>query len=242
MLPGLYSAATALDVATVNQDVIAHNLAHVNVPGFRRSVLSFSAFETALQNALRDANRLGTQVDTVQTDFSPGHLEQTERPLDVAMLDDGFFVLNGPDGPLYTRNGVFALTADGRLVSMDGVPVQGRGGPITLPPGTSEAQVTISKDGTVVVNGQPTDQLRLVRFADVQQLIPAGTTSFRAPTGAAPLPYDGVVMQGARESSNVVAVEELVRMIGGLRYFEASQRALRTIAEAVQHTTDPRGQ
>jgi flagellar basal body rod protein FlgG len=230
-----------LDVATANQDVIAHNLAHVNVPGFRRSVVSFSSFETALQNALQDSDRLGTRIDTVETDFSPGKIETTGRALDVALMGDGFFVLEGPDGLLYTRNGVLAVSADGRLVNAEGIPVRGTSGPLVLPPGTTESQIAITTDGTVVANHQPVGQLNLVRFADAQQLVAAGTTSFRAPAGAAPLPYEGAVVQGGRESSNVVAVEELVRMIAGLRYFEASQRALRTISEAVQQTTNPQG-
>lgn len=241
MLPGLYSAATAMEAATVNQEVVAHNLAHVNVPGFRRSAISFSTFENALENELRDSQGLGTAVEEIQTDFTPGKIQTTGRQLDLALMGDGFFVLDGPAGPLYTRCGVFFRDAKGQLVNGEGLPVQGVSGPILLPPETAESQIAITADGYVTANGQPAGQLALVRFADPSQLVAVGTTSFQAPDGAATQPYEGPVVQGGRESSNVVAVEELIRMIAGLRHFEAAQRALRTIADTVEQKTNPRG-
>ncbi len=241
MLPGLYSAATAMQAATVNQDVVAHNLAHVAVPGFRRSVISFSTFENALQDELRTSNRLGTAVEEIQTDFTPGKIQTTGRQLDLALMGDGFFVLDGPAGPMYTRCGVFFRDARGQLVNADGVPVQGTSGRIVVPPETAESQIVVTPDGTVIANGQPAGQLSLVRFADPAQLEAVGTTSFRAPDGVATEPYEGAVVQGGRESSNVVAVEELIRMIAGLRHFEAAQRALRTISDTVEQKTNPRG-
>jgi flagellar basal body rod protein FlgG len=241
MLSGLYSAASALDAAATNLDIIAHNLAHVAVPGFRRAVATFSPFEAELQAVSDDPSRTGTLLSAVETDFASGGLETTGRPLDIALDGDGFFVLEGPDGPLYTRNGSFALTADGVLVNTEGRPVQGTGGTIQLPPNTLESQVSVDAEGRLSVQNQLVGQFELVRFADPQQLMRVGTMSFEATPQSRPLPYEGAVVQGARELSNVIAVEELIRMIGNLRYFEASQRALRTIADAVQQTTDPRG-
>ena len=239
MLSGIYSAASALTVAEQNQELIAHNLAHVGVPGFRRSVLSVQSFENAFHSAT-GAQGHGSAVSTVASDFSPGPIVNTGRKLDVAINGDGFFAVQGDDGPLYTRNGVFQMGPDGQLLTSDGRAVLGTDGPISVPAGTLPSQMNIAADGAIQVNGAQVGQLQLVRFDDTSALVPAGTTLFQAADTAA-LPGDVAVRQGAREQSNVAAVDELVQMIVNMRLYEASQRALRSIDRAVQQNTDPRG-
>ena len=100
MLPGLYSAASGLDVSIRNQEAIAHNLAHVNVPGFRRSSVAFESFESTLEEA--EFGNLSSSSGVSETgyiDFTPGTYEQTGRSLDVAIKGDGFFPVEAPDGP-----------------------------------------------------------------------------------------------------------------------------------------------
>ena len=59
------------------------------------------------------------------------------------------------------------------------------------------------------------------------------------PRGVATRPPEVTVHQGALELSNVDAVNEMVRMIIGSRHYEASQRAIHAIGEAVRQNTDP---
>ena len=235
MIIGLYSSATALDVGLLNHAIIARNLAHVDMPGYRRQFIAQESFQR-LVDASSDPSAdlgLGTQVRDVYTDFGPGPLEFTGNQLDLAITGDGFFVLDGPDGPLYTRNGVFRLNGtNGQLVNSGGLPVRG---PITLPPGTTE--ITIANDGSVLADGAPIGQLEVVRFANPELLQLAGTTLFQAPLGITPEPDEGEVHQGYRERSNVQVIDELVMMIAGLRYYEAAQRALRSLDEALQQNT-----
>ena len=49
------------------------------------------------------------------------------------------------------------------------------------------------------------------------------------------------VQQGYREGSNVNAPQTMAGMIASTRYYEAAQRALRTISESVQLNTRPQG-
>ena len=63
-----------------------------------------------------------TPLSTWRVDFTSGPLTQTDRPLDVALHGDGFFSVEGTDGPLYTRNGVFFRSDAGELVTADGLP------------------------------------------------------------------------------------------------------------------------
>ena len=241
MLSGLYSAATAMEGAATQHEVVAHNLANSHVPGFRRAVVVSQTFESALSEAQQNGilhEAWGVADPVVVTDFTSGPLQQTGSPLDFAIDGDGFFVVEGPSGPFYTRNGAFQVNADGELVTSEGLPVQGEGGPLTIPPGVAVSEVSVSKDGTLGAPGNPIGRLQIVRFEDPSQLTPSGASLFEAGL-LAPEPSEAGVLQGVREQSNVSAMEELINMIVGLRQFEAAQRALKTIDEAVQQHTSP---
>ncbi len=236
MISGLYNAASGLLASQANQETVAQNLAHVNVPGFRRQLLAFEA----MSKFSPDEQLQGTRTDQPTTDFTPGRMVYTGRPLDAAIQGDAFFVVQGDQGPLYTRNGAFHLNAKGELVTGDGRQVQGTGGPIVIPPEVSPLNLSIQPDGTVQFREFRYGQLKLASFADNQQLSRVGTTLFAAPPGVSPQDAgDASVMQGTREQANVTAVDELVRMIAGMRHYEASQKALTTLAEAISHNTNP---
>lgn len=242
MLSGLYGAATAMAAAELGQEIIARNLAHLDVPGFRRSVPVSTTFESVLQQTEASAMlspNVGVSVSAQATDFSEGTMQHTGRSLDFAINGDGFFVVDAPDGPRYTRNGVFQVSPDGELVTSDGRTVQGDGGPIVIPPNTSVHQIQAATDGTITANGEKIGRLRVVAFADNSQLIPASTFSFAAPAGVQPDETEVTVQQGVRELSNVSAVSELVQMIANSRQFEASQRAMTTIARSLEQQTNP---
>lgn len=240
MLVGFYSAASALRAAELNQDVIATNLAHMNVPGFRRSSLTTSAFRDTLTQSPNSPG-FGTIEEGVNSDFTPGPMMATDRKLDVAIDGDGFFTVESPTGPLYTRSGSFQIGDGGTLVGTHGMPVVGAGGPINLPADVRQSDIQISSDGTISANGQQLGQLQLVAFANRNQLQQVGTTLFSAPPTAQPADVDVQVVQGMREQSNVRPVDELVSMIVAMRYHEAAQRTLRSMNETIQKNTDPRG-
>lgn len=236
MIPGLYSAATALGAAAQNQEVIANNLANVTVPGYRRQGLSFEPFDNALTRA-SGVPLLGTQLAQAYNEFTPGPIQQTGNRLDLAIQGDGFFVINGPTGPVYTRSGVFTMDAGGQLQTMSGYPVAGEAGPITIPNGARD--ITITGDGRVMVDHSEVGRLQLAQFANPNQLVPVGPTLFQAPAGVAPSGSHVAVAQGYREGSNVQVASEMVRMIAGLRHYEASQRALRAMSDAIHQQTGP---
>jgi len=235
VIRGIYSAATALGVAAQTQDVIAQNLAHLNVPGFRHRGIAFATFDELLSSSGPGNTPTGTKITTDFHDFQAGALQMTGAPLDLALTGDGFFVLQGPDGPVYTRDGVFERNAQGVLQNKSGLPVLGENGPINVP--GNATNITISGDGILRAGEQQLGKLQHVRFANPRLLQRVGTTLFRATPEAQPEPGTGTVLQGYRESSNVQAAGEMVAMIRGTRYFEAAQRALRALSEAVQLNT-----
>lgn len=240
MFRGLYSAASALDAAARSQEVTAHNIAHANTPGYRRRGVAFETFDQALNRSLDPPGDIvGTRIRQGYSDFRPGPLQQTSHPLDVAITEpDRFFtVTDANDRSLLTRDGSFHRNAIGQLITTNGYPVQGDAGPITIPPGAAE--IIIAPDGGISADGVPVGRIRIVRVGDLKELVPAGDTFFEAPESAGVQPADARVLQGYREGSNVNPAEAMTGMILAARFYEATQRALRSIAETVQLNTRP---
>src|SRR4051794_4952965 len=105
MLRGLYQAGTALEAATANQEVAADNLANVTTPGFRRQGVRFEALLAGASGGPPGAALTPGREPVAYTSFTPGPMQQTGGQFDFALNGDAFFTLEGPNGPVYTRNG-----------------------------------------------------------------------------------------------------------------------------------------
>ena len=240
MIRGMYSAASALDAAATNHEMVAENLANVTTPGYRRQALMFTAF-SPLGEA--DPSAAGDYLHDVRarqsyTQFNSGGLQHTGNPLDLALSGNAFFVLDGPNGPLYTRNGVFEMNAQGQLQSKGGLRVRGQGGAITIPQQRTNT-ITISPQGAVYANGLQVGQLELAQFNNPQVLRRAGGSLFTGPASQPPPAGTVQVQQGYREGSNVQIVNEMVSMMLGMRYYEAAQRAMTSMSDSVAQNTRP---
>lgn len=221
MYAGIYNAASAMDMAERQHEVTAHNLAAAHLPGYCRRI---------------DATQVGDQESSpkAKIDFTPGSLQRTGRPLDVALVGEGFFTVQGSDGSsLYTRAGDWFLNSEGELTTVDGLPVMASGRTVRLPQNASESQLTISETGELRVGEQSIGTLDLVKFEDPSGLQPVGHTLFQAPSDLAPVPSTARVQQGVRELSNVSIPLELVRMLAGVRNYEAAQRAMQSLTKSI---------
>ena len=102
-------------------DIAANNLANVDTVGFKfESMISNDDPVTMPTPGVAPTSVNFTADAGVARDFTQGSLTQTGAPLDVAIAGKGFFQINTPDGPRYTRDGRF----DGHhaLVDQDGDP------------------------------------------------------------------------------------------------------------------------
>ncbi len=241
MFRGLYAAATALDAAQRAHEATADNLANVSTPGFRQRGVRFETFDRLLgRDTPPTGDIVGTRLVSSFTDFRAGPLQQTGNTFDLALSEpDQFFVVQGPNGPMYTRDGAFRLTGDGKVLTQSGYPLLGDGGPMEVPSGA--LVVNVARDGSVSADGVPAGQLRVARFADPSRLSPVGPVHFTAPPEVQPETAAPRVQQGYREGANVNAPQAMVSMIASTRYYEAAQRAMRTISESVQLNTRPQG-
>lgn len=240
MISGLYSAMSAMDATDRRHEVTAENLANLQTPGYRRRVVSQSSFDSVMkplqqsENGVDSSRLLGATAGDTQFDFTQGHIQETKVKLDVALNGEGFFTVQGPEGPLYTRSGAFHLDPQGTLVNVDGLPVLGTGGPIRLPGGLTASQIEIAKDGNIYAGDQQIGQLALVQFADNKQLTAAGASLFAASPDAVITGSSAEVLQGKLEMANTSSVNELINIIAISRQRDAAQKALNTIAESLQ--------
>ena len=214
-------------IGGLNQEfnVIAHNMANVGTVGYKRRCNTFSKSLMA-QGAGSEA-QVGDGVDLESVfDFTQGNVLQTGRPLDFALVGKGFFVIETPQGPLYTRNGMFQIDQNGQIVDTAGRIVAGESGPITIPPNVGHSQIGVSSDGSISADGAAIGKFSLVDFAENEkELLPAGLNCFGAPADAKPeAPKNLIVKQGFQEGSNVQMIEELVDMIMVSRLYEANMQ------------------
>ena len=229
-----------MDVTDRRQAVVAENLANLQTPGYRRRVLSQASFDAVIaplqmpKDGVYSSKLLGAHIGDMKFDFTQGHHEQTGVKLHAALNGDGFFTIQGPDGPLYTRSGAFHADPQGTIVNIDGLPVIGTNGPFTLPGGASSSQVEITRDGNVYVGEQRVGQFELVSFVDKNVLQPEGASLFSAPADVVTTGTGAEVIQGSLEMANTSSVDQLVNMIEISRHRDAAQRALTAIADSIK--------
>lgn len=250
MDPALRTAATGMQAQQTRTDVIANNLANVNTTGFKRSRAHFEdlLYQTIQGPATlgsRDTEQLpaiqvglGTRLTSVQRIDSQGSLEQTSRPLDLAIEGEGYFEVQLPNGNMaYTRDGSLQISDQGVLVTNQGYSIQP---PIKVP--KNATSVTISESGVVTANGvsggtngsQELGRIELARFANASGLESMGQNLFSETTASGQpirgMPTEdgnGRIAQGYLESSNVEIVTEMVDMITAQRAYEINSKAVK---------------
>jgi len=224
----IYVAMTGARHALEAQATVANNLANATSTGFRAQVNAMRAVQVFGEGMPTRAFAIDS---TAGTDFRPGTIQQTGRPLDVAVMGKGFIAVQMADGSeAYTRNGSFGVGPGGILETRQGQPVLGEGGTLSIPP---DSTVTIAKDGTVSVvptsgRGAVNVVGRIKLAAPEESRLERGDDGvFRLPGGETASADAGVTLSsGALEGSNVNAVEAIVSMIGHARAFEMQMKLL----------------
>jgi flagellar basal-body rod protein FlgF len=208
-------------------DLLANNAANASTGGYKadREFYSLYAAPEAIDPEGQNDTATMPVIEHHWTDHSQGILQATGNPLDVALSGKGFFAVQGPAGALYTRNGSFHLTADGKLATSEGYPVNGSAGsPITV---QGARPIEISGDGTVRQDGNVIGQLQVVDFTATAGLAKQGGNYFRIadPTLQPAAAGGTAVEQGKLEASNSGTAESAVRLVNIMRQFEMLQKA-----------------
>ena len=249
MIRGIYTAAAGLATAQLRLGIVSNNVANASTPGYKQDQLPDEVGKAIdLQRYAVDSQgrpvgtiTLGPQVGLSQLDLTPGPIQETSNPLDLAIAGSGFFTTQAADGTTrYTRDGGFHADVDGSLRARDGSAVlNANGQAIQLPIG---ADISVAADGSVVANGNTVAQLRVVDFPAGQQLNKVGNGMFTAPNGVTPQPTNGVQLyQGYLEGSNVDMTESMVSTMNLVRAYEANQKLLQMQDETLKSTVNEVG-
>lgn len=234
---GLWLSAAGMKVNDHRQTVLANNMANVHTTGFKQdlAVVSQRRVESRENASPFDQRHpvlddLAGGVNVLQSyhDFSQGPLEQTGRPLDVALIEDGFFVVSDGTNERYTRDGAFMINTEGELVLSSG---DGRwrvldedGGRITISSDLPDPRV--SSDGTIRQGEQMVGRLQTVAFENEQALQKSGENVFELTEGE-PRTVETHVEAGTLERSNFDVMTGLASMIEATRAYEMNANLLR---------------
>lgn len=232
MIRGLYSAVSAMIMNANRQKILAHNVANIDVPGFKQIMATMEEnIGTYVSNPMSSLN-LGEQADALgllglgvmsgedEIDFTPGSLLSTGNSFDLAIQGSAFFHVETPDGERYTRDGRFLLDNESTLVTTEGYRVLDDGGqPITIP--SSEFEVFPS--GDITVDGNIVARLGLAEFEDPAAALVHYSGNYYTATGNAQEATQSTVLQGVLESSNVNAAQVMAQMVEVSRAYEAAQ-------------------
>ncbi len=233
MIKGLYTSARGMTPQSTKLEIAANNIANAVSTGFKKTKI-FDGILTKEINSPLEAGA-GSIKDNFRTsiDFSQGDMHETKNPLDVALMGNGFFMLETPDGLRYTRNGNFTLGPNGELMTNNGFLVQGEQGTISIPEPEKVdlSSIMINDKGEVYLGDRKIDQIRTVTFNDLEKLQSENNSTFSAPEGISPEEVtvpSVLVRQGYLEGSNVDIIREMILMIDAKQTFETSQKIIRT--------------
>jgi flagellar basal-body rod protein FlgG len=255
-------AGTGMQAQQTNVEVISNNIANLTTTGFKRRRAEFQ--DLIYQNLRRVGSNssdtgtivpsgaqvgLGVKTAAIYRIDEQGNLQQTSNSLDVAIQGNGYFQVTLPSGETaYTRDGTFAMSPTGEIVTADGYVVQPG---ITIP--SNATSVTINPNGEVqaTLSGTVTPALvgtlQLSAFPndaglDAQggNLFLASAASGTAVTGNPGAPGFGTTMQGFIETSNVNVVTEITNLITAQRAYEMNSKVITTTDQMLSTLTNLR--
>jgi flagellar basal-body rod protein FlgG len=258
----LQIAASGMQAQEVNVEVLSNNIANMRTTGFKRQRAEFA--DLLYQNLRRmgtDSSDTGTVVPTgsqvgsgvrltaTARIMSQGSLLATQKPLDLAILGEGFFRIQLPDGrTAYTRDGSFERSATGMLVTVDGYTV-GQG--IAIPPNARD--ITVNAQGLIqaMVGNSTTattlGRLELATFVNAPGLEAIGNNLMLETAASGPAqianpgdPGLGTILQGNLEMSNVNPVSEISELIAAQRAYEMNSRVIKAVDEMLSSTANIR--
>lgn len=270
MLRSMYSGISGMKNMQIKLDVIGNNIANVNTFGFKKGRITFkdAMYQTIGSASEKTDTRgginakqvgLGSEIASIDTIHTESSMQNTSRPLDLAITNgDGYFVVKDGGQDYFTRAGNFYIDETGLLVNSDGFRVQGFNpetnarGDITIPKQIDEGgksvglqSISISQTGKIIAqyeNGtvRTISNIALARFSNAEGLNKAGGNLFQSSANSGKPQIEigggayGTVVSGKLEMSNVDLSEEFTEMIVAQRGFQANSRIITTSDEILQ--------
>ena len=224
MIKAFYTGVTGASANQTYLDVIGNNIANVQTEGYKHLKPEFVDLLYSNMSQGQEADVMvgsGTKADKTDTIYTPGTMMQTDRQLDFAITEDGFFGIQFEDEILYTRAGSFVVgNIDGEnYLMMNGGYVLDQ-----------------NEEPIVLTEGEPVIPA-VYQFANNDDLVQVGNTMFRIDNENAEYEMyeQSPIKQGFVEGSNVNLASEMVRMIQAQRAFQMNSRVIQ-VADEIQQT------
>ncbi len=254
--------ATGMLAQQQNVDVISNNIANMTTTGFKRQRAEFhdliyqnkirpgatsSNADTTMPSGLQFG--LGVSLGSIVRSHEQGTIQLTENELDLAVLGEGYFQIELPDGEIaYTRQSVYQLNENGEIVTPQGY---------RLEPGLNvpddALDIVVNNSGEVLVKlpdqveYDNIGQIQLANFINPAGLDAIGDTMFLETSASGDVQTGnpgedefGTIRQGAIENSNVNIVEEITNLIAAQRAYEMNSNVITTSDEMLQTITQLR--
>jgi flagellar basal-body rod protein FlgF len=238
----LYIGLSRQMILRREMEIIANNIANMDTNGFK--------VESMIQKTdpSEPAVTLGgprpvkfVAPDGVARDFGQGVLTRTGGELDMAIEGKGFFQVQTPQGPRFTRDGRFTTDTTGRLVTQGGHAVlDASGGEIIINP--EKGQVAVAADGSMSQGNEAVGKVGVYTFTNPGALEKAGDNLFRNGSNLAANPAtESKLRQGFLEGSNVRPVLEITRMVEVSRAYESTTKMMESEAELSRRSVERLG-
>jgi flagellar basal-body rod protein FlgF len=260
LVQGLYTAASGMLAASAQENVVSRNLANADTPGYQPLQAQVSEFSPMLVTAMQGPGTGGvvqllsggfsylgtlgatgggdvvTQTPSLQQN---GLIDPVSNPLAAALTGPGYFEIQTPQGPRYTRDGSFTINPRGQLATASGDPVVGtNGGPITV-----QAGAVLQDGGAVVVGGKVVGHLRVVKASAPNNLVPMNGSLLYDPgnAGITNVAQPGI-QAGALEMPKLGMSAMMTSLIEAERAYQSSQSMLMTTDQTVHDAITQVGQ
>ena len=233
----IYTALNSMNILRDNQSVTAQNLANISVTGFQKDIqINFASVYLDRDQGI-DPRVMALQ-EPGGFDATPGPVQQTGAPLDLAVDGSGYFIVKPANGKIaLSRRGDFTVSADGTLRDGTGTqPLSVDLEPITIP---AHRKISISGDGIIEIEplnaplGQTVKVGQLATTFGSEVPLAKTIDGFVRPIdGSVPAPDNRTILiSGFLEGSNVQSVDELVTGIDQSRAYEINVKFITTAQE-----------
>ena len=233
----IYTALNSMNILRDNQSVTAQNLANISVTGFQKDIqINFASVYLDRDKGI-DPRVMALQ-EPGGFDATPGPVQQTGAPLDLAVDGSGYFIVKPANGKIaLSRRGDFTVSADGTLRDGTGTqPLSVDLEPVTIP---AHRKISISGDGIIEIEplNAPLGQTVIVgqlatTFGSEVPLAKTIDGFVRPIDGSVPATDNRtILLSGFLEGSNVQSVDELVTGIDQSRAYEINVKFISTAQE-----------
>lgn len=227
-----HTGKTAMIAQAQALNVYGNNIANINTFGYQTVRPSFADCLYSVQRATEPDWQTGHGAYIQKTDimFSESSLYYTERPLDFALPNEGFFAVQDRYGDInYTRDGAFSMT---QADTGEWYLVSGKG-EYVMDYDMNRIVVPFNDEGTVADYDELAGMVGVFQFENPYGLDAAGTNRYAATARSGEVTANPELdkLQGVLVTSNVELSDQMVKLIETQRSYQISSRVVTTSDE-----------